>query len=216
MPGIKQQSIAEQVAENLRKAIDDQTLKAGDRLLEHEVCEMMNVSRTPVREAFRILQVEGYLTYRPRYGVIISEISEEEVAEIWELRIHIESLIARKTALLADDCLKEKIRQELDLINSALAMKQLDKETFEGLDERYYSLHVSGCGNRKLQELAQNLRLSSALIRRKPRFSESRARRSLEEIAGIYEAYLENNEILASERNKSHFDASLAEIMRHL
>ena len=213
---ITQNSIAELVAENLRKSIDNQTLKAGDRLLEHDISKSMNVSRTPVREAFRILQVEGYLTHKPRHGVVVSEVSLEEIEEIWEVRLYIEDLISRKTAELADVDLKKKMEKEIDKIELLLKMAEIDRESFEKLDETYYSIHVSGCGNKKLQEVAQHLRISSALIRRKPKFSERRARESLEEIKNIYKAYIDNDQSSAANFNKIHFMESLKEIRKHL
>lgn len=213
---IKQKSIVEQVAEKLRQAIDDHTLKMGERLTEQTICEQMNVSRTPVREAFRILQAEGYLTYRPRFGVVVSELNEKEIEDVWEARTSIEGMIARKTARLCDEKMKAQIHSELCRIHNALAGQMLDEGVFHDLDERYYSLHISGCQNRKLQEIARAMRLSSALIRRMPKYSEKRARASLQEVAEVYAAYLDNDADRAEEKNRIHFNMTLMEIKRCL
>lgn len=216
MISIKQDSIAELVAEKLRNAIDSNDMKAGDRLREQEICEQLNVSRTPIREAFRILQVEGYLSYRPHYGVIVAELTEKDIDDVWEVRIHLEELIARKTAALADDTLKAQIRREITRIEEALRQDTIDEAQFHQIDEAYYDIHVSHCGNKKLEDEARSMRLNSALIRRKPKYSPQRARIALGEIVRIYQAYLDNDEKAAVKYNKEHFDASLKEIKRHL
>ncbi len=145
---IKIESVAEQVAENLKNAICDMRFKAGQKLTEQEICQQMSVSRTPVREAFRTLQVEGYLTYKPRYGVVVTELSEKDIEELCEVRIHLEELVARKTARNADESMKARIRGEISRIGKALAQNKLDKDVFTELSEAYYSIHFGGCRNR--------------------------------------------------------------------
>lgn len=216
LESIKQEPIAELVAERLRQAIENGTLQAGARLTEQEICDQMSVSRTPVREAFRILQVEGYLSYRPRFGVVVTELSMQDIYDAWEVRMNLEEMVARKTARLADDTLKSTIREQLKAIEAVLKQKHIREDQFVSLDEKYYELHVSNCGNKKLEETAKNLRMSSALMRRKPKFSEERARAALKEISDIYDAYLNNDEEKAVICNKIHFDASLEEIKRYM
>lgn len=216
LESIKQESIAEQVAERLRQAIEDGSIQAGTRLTEQEICDQMSVSRTPVREAFRILQVEGYLTYRPRFGVIVTELSMQDLYDAWEVRMNLEEMVARKTARLADDNLKNTIRGELKAIEAVLKQKRIREEQFTALDEKYYEIHISNCGNKKLEETARSLRVSSAIMRRKSKFSEERARVALNEISEIYNAYLNNDEEKAVLCNRAHFDASLEEIKRYM
>lgn len=216
LESIKQESIAEQVAERLRQAIEDGSIQAGTRLTEQEICDQMSVSRTPVREAFRILQVEGYLTYRPRFGVIVTELSMQDLYDAWEVRMNLEEMVARKTARLADDNLKNTIRGELKAIEAVLKQKRIREEQFTVLDEKYYEIHISNCGNKKLEETARSLRVSSAIMRRKSKFSEERARVALHEISEIYNAYLNNDEEKAVLCNRAHFDASLEEIKRYM
>lgn len=216
LESIKQESIAEQVAERLRQAIEDGSIQAGTRLTEQEICDQMSVSRTPVREAFRILQVEGYLTYRPRFGVIVTELSMQDLYDAWEVRMNLEEMVARKTARLADDNLKNTICGELKAIEAVLKQKRIREEQFTALDEKYYEIHISNCGNKKLEETARSLRVSSAIMRRKSKFSEERARVALHEISEIYNAYLNNDEEKAVLCNRAHFDASLEEIKRYM
>ncbi len=198
----------------MRNAIHDMRFKSGQRLTEQEICQQMNVSRTPVREAFRTLQVEGYLTYKPRYGVIVTELSEKDIEELCEVRIYLEELIARKTARNADEKLKSKIRAEMSRINKALSQEKLEKHVFIKLSESYNNIHLGGCDNKILQDLAEKFRVNSTLLRRNDMLTEERRRRFLKEIADVYAAYLDNDEERAAECNRIHFLSSLEEIKR--
>lgn len=89
--------IREIVFERLRKAIIDGNLEPGDRLVETFIAENMGVSRTPVREAFRQLEIEGLAENIPRKGTIVKGISKEDIIEIYQIREVLEGLAFRLT-----------------------------------------------------------------------------------------------------------------------
>jgi len=84
--------VRELVLERLREAILNRTLKPGDRIVEAELAQVFNVSRTPVREALRVLEAEGLLRRIPRKGLFVRGITREDVVEIYSIRIALESL----------------------------------------------------------------------------------------------------------------------------
>lgn len=84
------------VLERLREAILTKTLKPGDRIVESELAQALNVSRTPVREALRVLEAEGLLKRIPRKGLFVRGITIEDVVEIYSIRIALESLAVSK------------------------------------------------------------------------------------------------------------------------
>lgn len=213
---IKQDSIAEQVADFLRKEIVNGTLKAGEKVIEYDVCNQLNVSRTPVREAFRILQAEGYLSHKPRFGAYVTELSVQDVLDCWEVRTHLEEMVARKTAQNCSEKTKLLIRRELEKIDAALKDAVLSEEKYRSLDETYYNIHVSNCSNKKLEEVARGLRVSSGLMCGKPKYTVARAKEALREITNIYNAYIENDPEKAVEYNRIHFEASLRDITQFL
>jgi len=213
---VKLESVSKIVEERLKESIEDGTIKAGEKLTEQQICDEMQVSRTPVREAFRVLQVEGYLTYKPRFGVVVTELNMQDIYDVWEVRMNIEDLIARKTARFVKEDTKKIIRRELKKIARALEQDVIDEEEFVSIDDRYYQIHISNCNNEKLREEAERLKVSSALIRNKPKYSQKRARTALQEIADIYNAYLNNDEEAAAEYNKVHFLSSLEEIKKFM
>jgi len=95
--GKDERPIREIVLDNLRKAIFNNKLKPGDRLVETTIAEAMGISRTPVREALRQLELEGLATNVPRKGTVVNGISMEDALEMYDIREVLEGLAARLT-----------------------------------------------------------------------------------------------------------------------
>lgn len=98
IPTEPQPQIRDKVYERLRQAILRGQLEPGTRLVERKLAGQLNVSRTPVREAIRMLELEGLVSYLPRTGVLVAGINEEEVVEIYRIRAVLEGLAARMAA----------------------------------------------------------------------------------------------------------------------
>ena len=86
------QPLREVVCESLRDAIRRGVLKPGERLMEIQLAEELGVSRTPVREAIRKLELEGYVIMMPRRGTYVASMSIRDINEIFEIRTALESL----------------------------------------------------------------------------------------------------------------------------
>lgn len=86
------QSLREVVCESLRDAIRKGILKPGQRIMEIKLAEELGVSRTPVREAIRKLELEGYVVMMPRRGTYVADMSIRDINEIFEIRTALESL----------------------------------------------------------------------------------------------------------------------------
>lgn len=216
LKSVKIDSVSKIIEERLKEAIENGTIRAGEKLTEQLICDEMQVSRTPVREAFRMLQVEGYLTYKPRYGVVVTELSIQDIDDLWEVRMSLEDLVARKTAKFVDDKAKSEIKRELEKIKRILHQSEIEEDEFTKIDEKYYQIHISNCNNKRLKEEVELLRINSSLIRNRPKYSQKRARASLQEIADIYDSYLDNDEEAASKCNRIHFLSSLEEIKKFM
>jgi DNA-binding GntR family transcriptional regulator len=89
-------------------AITNQVLKPGERLMETELADEMGVSRTPVREAIRKLELEGYVVMIPRKGAYVSGLSIKDINEVFEIRGSLEALAA---GLAATRATKEEIEE---------------------------------------------------------------------------------------------------------
>ena len=86
--------LRELVCENIRQAIIDGTFSPGERLMEIQLADEMGVSRTPVREAIRKLEQEGFVVMIPRRGTYVADISIKDITEIYEIRISLDILAA--------------------------------------------------------------------------------------------------------------------------
>src|SRR5690625_146717 len=81
----------------LRKAILKGELKAGEKLVQSELAEVIGVSRMPIREALRTLEIERLITIEPHKGAVVRSISKHDIEEIYELRTILEPLALRKS-----------------------------------------------------------------------------------------------------------------------
>lgn len=140
--------IREEVFTMLRQAILTGKLQPGDRLVERELAEQLGVSRTPVREALRKLELENLVTHIPRKGVVVSEISRKDVIEIFDIRACLEGLAA---SLAAQKATRDELQGLRALLNEMeIAASNRD---YEELNEIHDEFH------RRLFDIADSPRL---------------------------------------------------------
>ncbi len=91
---IKPVSLRDQVYEELRQAIMDRRLKPGDHIREQELLPLLNVSRTPLREALALAERDGFVQYFPNRGWFVTQFTLAEIREIFVIRCGLENLAA--------------------------------------------------------------------------------------------------------------------------
>ena len=132
------QPLREVVCEALRDAITKGMLKPGERLMEIQLAEELGVSRTPVREAIRKLELEGYVIMMPRRGTYVANLSIRDVNEVFEIRTSLESLASGLAA--------ERITvEELDnlqrlLVQIGIYIEKNDMEKIVETDTAFHGL----------------------------------------------------------------------------
>ncbi len=116
-------SIRERAYIYLKSLILEGELKPGDRLIERELANQLNISRTPIREALFRLESQGFVKTVPRKGVVVSNISSEEVVEVFNILSSLEVLAAKLAAQRMDEktqkILDEKIAELETFLNSS-------------------------------------------------------------------------------------------------
>lgn len=140
----------------LRDAIVSGDLKPGERLMEVSLAEKMGVSRTPVREAVRRLEMEGLVTMTPRKGTHVAELSVKDIMDVLEVRAALDRLA---TELAASRTRPENIRQLESIHRQYIAY--LQKENLQGAikkDVEFHDAIYHASGNNKLISVAANLR----------------------------------------------------------
>lgn len=87
-------SLTEHIVEDLEEKIINGTLKPGERIIEEDLCKAYGISRSPVREAFRLLESQGFISWKPRKGVSVMKISPEDIDNIYRIFAVLEGLAA--------------------------------------------------------------------------------------------------------------------------
>lgn len=155
--------IREQVESRLRQAIIAGHFRPGDRLIERELCTLLGVSRTSVREALRQLEGDGLVTNIPNKGVVVATMTREETAEIYQVRVMLEGLAGRLIARQASPEQRAALREALEGVEAAHQSGNL--QALVSAKDRFYAVLVSGCGNRVVGTVLQSLHDRIASLR---------------------------------------------------
>lgn len=143
------------VFENLREAIVEGKLNPGQRLMEVQLAEQLGVSRTPVREAIRKLELEGLVVMLPRKGAYVANMSLKDIIDVLEIRSSLEGLAAS----LAAERISPKNLKELEEIAKDFekSAKSSDVETLLKKDVEFHECIFKSTNNKKLHHLITSL-----------------------------------------------------------
>ncbi len=148
--------LREIVSDALRQAIRDGILPPGERLMEIPLAEELGVSRTPIREAIRILEQEGLIVMIPRRGTYVADMSLKDVTEVFELRSILEELAAELAAERITNEEIEALEQHLVEIGNYMNENNLDKVV--QADILFHEILYKASRNDRLVEMIHNLR----------------------------------------------------------
>jgi GntR family transcriptional regulator of gluconate operon len=143
--------LAEDAAQIIREQILSGRFRPGERLVEAKIAQQLNVSRGPVREAFKMLGSEGFIEEEPRRGTFVASIDGSDVLEVYELRAAIES---RAALLLARSAAKQKLEELRRVIGDL--QKAAEAEDPRAVSRADLAFHESVCrlsGNSRLYEV---------------------------------------------------------------
>lgn len=170
------------ITEALREAILRGILKGGTQLRQDEIARTFGVSRIPVREALRQLEAEGLVVFKPHRGAVVSELSTEEIGEIYEIRIALETMAIRLAIphLTEEDLMRaEGILEEIDRERDTGRWSELNREFHATLYAPANRPHLFSLINTHRINVDRYLRIYISLMRRKGR-SQVEHRRILE------------------------------------
>jgi DNA-binding GntR family transcriptional regulator len=151
------QTLREKILETIRESILKGQLKPGEKVAEPELAERFGISRTPIREAFRQLESEGYLTVIPRKGAVVTALSERAVEEFYAIK----SILEGYAAQMAAENMADKDIEKLEAINRKLQelADEGDVKTFFRVHNEFHEVFIRAAGNEKLLELINQLML---------------------------------------------------------
>ncbi|HWI55315.1 MAG TPA: GntR family transcriptional regulator [Desulfobacteria bacterium] len=196
--------LREIVFETLREAIISATLKPGERLMEIQLAEEMGVSRTPVREAIRKLELEGFVVMVPRKGAYVAGISMKDIADVFEIRAAMEGLAA---GLAAERITEEELEQlERILVKVGESVQNNNLEKLIEVDTEFHETLYKACRNERLVQIVSNLREQIQRFRTASLSTPGRMQFALQEHKKIVEAVSERNAELAQALAREHIE----------
>ena len=199
------QALYEQGAERLRQQIVERELEPGSWTDEMRLCGQWVISRTPLREALKVLAAEGLVTMKVRRGAYVTEVSREDVAQVYHLLGLLESDAAAHCAVHADDAQRHALRA----LHDELASRTGDRDAFFQTNERFHRLLLDTAGNRWAIQVVNDLRKVMKLSRHHSLFREGRIADSLAEHRELMAALEARDGEGARQAMRTHFAQGL-------
>jgi DNA-binding GntR family transcriptional regulator len=198
-------ALYEEVAELLRQRIFKRELEPGSWIDELKIAEEYGISRTPLREALKVLAAEGLVTMKVRRGAYVTEVSDKDLADVYHLLALLESDAAGVVAQRGTDA----ELAELQAMHADLEAAIHDRDRFFALNERFHMRVLEIASNRWREQMVADLRKVMKLNRHNSLFKTGRIDESLAEHRAIMAALLARNAALTQQRMQEHFQNGL-------
>jgi len=146
--------LSEKIAQTIRSNIIKGIIKPGERLVEPKLSEMLGISRTPIREALRLLEMEGFIEIIPRRGAIVTILTRKDIDDIFVIKQKLEPLASR---LAVEFLTKQDIDKMKELAakmhaGSARGVTQLINWNYD-----FHNIFTYKCGNERLIKMLEGL-----------------------------------------------------------
>lgn len=196
--------LRELVLEAIREAIINGNLKPRERLMEIQLAEELGVSRTPIREALRKLELEGFIVMVPRKGAYVADISIKDIADVFEIRTALEGLAA---ALAAERITEEELENmERCLVEKGEAIAMADIDKLVETDTKFHEAIYRASRNERLWTILNNLREQFQRLRTTSLSVPGRMQQSLKEHREIVEAIQSRDVQQARQMAQDHIE----------
>jgi len=149
-------SLRDMIYEKLRERITWGMLLPGERLVEDDLAKQFKASRSPVREALRLLEAEGLITFQRNKGITVSKLSIKQVEEIYDLLLLLESFAARATSMEISETSLNHLRTIHEKLKVAAKTGNLT-EWFDN-NSQFHNFFFKHCGNDNLIKTVNNLK----------------------------------------------------------
>ncbi|MFO1216952.1 MAG: GntR family transcriptional regulator [Burkholderiaceae bacterium] len=204
-PALSPRALYQDVAERLRQQIFSRELEPGSWIDEQKLAVEYGISRTPLREALKVLAVEGLVTMKVRRGAYVTEMSRDDVAQVYHLLGLLESDAAAQVARHASDAQ----RAQLQALHDRLEKQVKQRDAFFATNEAFHMALLDAAGNRWAQQLVTDLRKVMKLNRHHSLFKQGRLADSLAEHRAIMRAVAARDADAARRLMQAHFRSGL-------
>lgn len=202
------------VFNTLRKAILTGELKPGERLMEIHLANRLGVSRTPIREAIRKLELEGLVIMIPRRGAEVAQITEKSLKDVLEVRRALDALCVELACDRISAEETEQLRESCEEFERATETE--DTAVIAKADVELHDIIVHATGNQRLIQLINNLSEQMYRYRFEYIKDEDRHDNLIREHRMIYESIAKRDKKRAAEAAKLHIDNQEKSIIRQI
>ncbi len=198
----KRSILVEQVSNQMREAIKSGKLKPGDRLIETDIANSMQIGRNAVREAIRYLEKEGLVTTTPFKGAHVTIPNIDEIDQMFEVMSGLEGMCAR----LAAQKMTNRDLKKIESLHAKLEKHYAKKDPKAYLETNwiFHEFIQELSKNRVLNEVANGLRQKILLYRQRQLYQPNRFEASMQEHREILTAFRKKNPGLAEKVMKNH------------
>jgi DNA-binding GntR family transcriptional regulator len=198
-------ALYQDVAEQLRQRIFRRELEPGSWIDEMKLAEQYGISRTPLREALKVLAAEGLVTMKVRRGAYVTEVSESDLRDVY----HLLSLLESDAAGVAAERISAAELLELKSLHEELEAAADQPERFLALNERFHMRLLEIAGNRWRNQMVADLRKVMKLNRHNSLLKSGRIQESLREHRAIMRALARRDARASAEKMQDHFRRGL-------
>ena len=203
--GGRSESLADVAYARLRGAIEGGRYRAGDRMREADLASWLGISRTPVRDALKRLESEGLVAAAPRRGLIISQLEQQQVSELYAVRDVLEGLAGR---LAAQHASVAEIGAMRDLLERQARAHAEDYAALARLNRLFHDVIYRATHNRYLISTLDGFEGSLALLSGTTYVAPGRAKTALKEHGELVDAIEGRENNLAEEVARRHVRAA--------
>lgn len=204
-PLLSRRALYEEVADRLRQQIFARELEPGSWIDELKLCAEFGISRTPMREALKVLAVEGLVTMKVRRGAYVTEMSKTDVEQVYHVMALLESDAAGRVAAHAS----EAERAELRALHERLEKQVRQRDAFFATNEQFHMALLRMAGNRWAMQTVTDLRKVMKLNRHHSLFKQGRLAESLAEHRALMAAIEARDAAEATRLMRAHFENGL-------
>jgi DNA-binding GntR family transcriptional regulator len=204
-PPLARRALYEEVADQLRQRIFARALEPGSWVDEMKLATELGISRTPLREALKVLATEGLVAMKPRRGAYVAEMSRDDVAEVYHLLALLEADAAAEVARRATPAQLA----ELQALHERLEKQVRQRDAFFATNEAFHLKLLELAGNRWRQQIVADLRKVMKLNRHHSLFKQGRLADSLAEHRDLMAALAARDATRVQQLMRAHFDNGL-------
>jgi DNA-binding GntR family transcriptional regulator len=205
LPTFVRRALYEDVAERLRTQIFDRRLEPGSWIDEQKLAIEYGISRTPLREALKVLAAEGLVSMRPRRGAYVAEMSRDDVAQVYRLLALLEADAAADVARHASDTQLAALRA----LHDRLEKQVRQRDAFFATNEAFHLALLDFAGNRWRKQMVLDLRKVMKLNRHHSLLKQGRIADSLAEHRALMAAIDARSAAKATKLMREHFENGL-------